>query len=169
MVKRKENRIKGNNWDKTWDVSDKQLIKIPSQKIISLLFFPFFCKNENIVVCLFVFFNVRCMCPFKNYSTNESSLKYIYSCTIGLASEFMKKKKKKKKISASFYIKKASLQIWVKKGHNKQYKKKIERQRLLMRFLKIRLLFNGLFHYFGQLQAVDFIRKGSSCNDKAGR
>lgn len=97
----------------------------------------------------------------KNYSTNESSLKYIYSCTIFLASE-IHEKKKKKKISASFYIKKASLQIWVKKGHNKQYKKKIERQHLLMRFLEIRLLFNGLFHYFSQLQTVDFIGEGSS-------
>lgn len=96
----------------------------------------------------------------KNDSTHESSLKYIYSCTIGLASEFMKKKKRK--MSALFYIKKASLQIWVKKGHIKQYKKKIERQRSLMRFLEIRLLFDGLFHYFSQLQAVDFVGEGSS-------
>lgn len=42
----------------------------------------------------------------KNYSTNESSLKYIYSCTIFLASEIHGEKKEKKKISASFYIKK---------------------------------------------------------------
>lgn len=103
----------------------------------------------------------------KNYSTNESFLKYIYSCTIGLASEFMKKKKKKNNLRIILH-KKASLQIWVKKGHNKQYKNKIERQRSLMRFLEIRLLFDGLFHYFSQLQAVDFIREGSSCNERAG-
>lgn len=35
-----------------------------------------------------------------------------------------------------------------------------------MRFLEIRLLFDGLFHYFSQLQAVDFIGEGSSCNEK---
>lgn len=35
-----------------------------------------------------------------------------------------------------------------------------------MRFLEICLLFDGLFHYFSQLQAVDFIGEGSSCNEK---
>lgn len=39
----------------------------------------------------------------KNDSTKD--LKYIYSCTIGLASEFMKKKRNKR-ITALFYIKK---------------------------------------------------------------
>lgn len=63
----------------------------------------------------------------------------------------------------SFDIKK---QIGVKKDHNKQYKKKIETQRLLMRFFEIRFLFNGLFHYFGQLQAIDFIREGPSCKNR---
>lgn len=32
-----------------------------------------------------------------------------------------------------------------------------------MRFLEIGLLLDGLFDYFGQLQAVDFIRESSSC------
>lgn len=49
-------------------------------------------------------------------------MKYIYSCTIGLASEFMKK------VALFFflfffYIKRASLQIWVKKVIIKNLKK----------------------------------------------
>lgn len=111
MVKRTENRIKWNNWDKTCDIMDKQLIKIPSQKIISFtdfshllsfsyfLFFFFFLQKWK-----YRFFHVLCKCPFKkNYSTNESSLKYIYSCTIGLCKWIHEKQKK---FSASFYIKK---------------------------------------------------------------
>lgn len=37
-----------------------------------------------------------------------------------------------------------------------------------MRLLEIRLFFDSLFHYFSQLQAVDFIGEGSSCNEKVG-
>lgn len=35
-----------------------------------------------------------------------------------------------------------------------------------MRLLQIRLLFNGLFDYFSQFQAVDFITERSSCNER---
>ena len=37
-----------------------------------------------------------------------------------------------------------------------------------MRFFKIRFLFDGLFHYFSQLQAVDFIGEGSTCGEQDG-
>ena len=98
-MKQNKNEITGKH-----DALDKQLIKIPSQKIISLTDFSllslfFFLQKWKYS---FVFFQCSLQVSIKkNYSTNESSLKYIYSCTIGLASEFMKTKK----ISASFYIK----------------------------------------------------------------
>lgn len=35
-----------------------------------------------------------------------------------------------------------------------------------MRLLQIRLLFNGLFDYFSQFQAVNFITERSSCKER---
>lgn len=103
MIKRKENRIKWNNWDKTrrlGQAANKN--SLPENNFFNWFFssLAFFLLQKWKYSFLF---NVLCKCSLKkNYSTNESSSKYIYSCTIGLASEFMKKKKK---ISASFYIK----------------------------------------------------------------
>lgn len=55
----------------------------------------------------------------------------------------------------------------VKKGHNKDYKKKeTKRRRSLVRLLEIRLLLDGLLDDFRQFQAVHFVRKGSSCKDR---
>lgn len=34
-----------------------------------------------------------------------------------------------------------------------------------MRLLEVRLLFDGLLHDLGQLQAVDFVGEGSTCNE----
>lgn len=85
----------------------------------------------------------------------------IYSCTtVTLVSS------REKKVEPAFYIKKASLQIWVKRVASKNKKIKKKKERLLMRLLQIRLLFNGLFDYFSQFQAVDFITERSSCKER---
>lgn len=67
------------------DILDKQLVKIPSQKIISFTIFLHFFSSFFFQKRKYRrFFHVLVVVHKKGYSsTNVSSLKCIYSCTIG--------------------------------------------------------------------------------------
>lgn len=104
---------------------DEQLIKILFQKIISssdffsLFFFFFLFQKRNLKYRLFP---PQGLCEHlkkkkRNLSTNESSLKSIYKL-YNLSWERLHEK------AVFFFIKRASLHVRVKKGHNKDYKKK---------------------------------------------